>query len=122
MVAWNYQDMHAWGIRAVVRAWGADWPWSGAESTPDTPQAAIGQFDRIIPLILNGRGFKTSFVLTNLDTKTIYFALYFNALDGNGALQFPISGIGLTSAIVGTLPLNQTITFATDGSCDLDAG
>ncbi len=84
-------------------------------------QAPVGQFDRVIPLVLNGNGFKTSFVLTNLDSKTVYFDLFFNASDGS-LIEFPISGLGATARVYGTIPVNQTILLETDGSGDLKEG
>src|SRR5947209_5186265 len=80
-------------------------------------QAVVGQSDRVIPFVLNGNGFKTSFVLTNLDTKTVYVAFYFLASDGRSS-DFPISGIGTVARLSATIPVNQTVTFETDGSGD----
>jgi hypothetical protein len=100
------------GERASVRA--------AASGTP-RPEAVVGQFDRVIPIVLNGEGFKTSFVLTNLDTKTIFFTLFFHAPDGN-LVELPVAEVGSVSSLHGTLPVNQTLTFETDGSGQLQEG
>jgi len=96
---------------------GADKPTLSASTGPARRSMAVGEFDRVIPLLLDGGGWKTSIVFTNLDTKTLYLALFFNAGDG-GLLVVPVASLGPSVEIIGTLPANQSMTLETEGSGD----
>jgi hypothetical protein len=71
--------------------------------------------------IADGAGWKTTIVLVNADTVPAFFTLSFWKADGT-ALPLSIGGVG-TPVIQGTIPVNGTMTIASDGtSGDLSTG
>jgi hypothetical protein len=68
--------------------------------------------DRILPYVYDGAGWSTTFVLTNLDNRTINLRLEFTGNDGSD-LQFPVLGIGTTSAVDIKLGQGGTISVST---------
>ena len=42
----------------------------------------IGDFDRVVPQVVDGGGWKTTLILTNLDTKPVNWVVFFT--DDNG--------------------------------------
>lgn len=84
-----------------------------------TPRnVSIGQFDRIISLLLDGKGWKTTLVFTSLDTNTVHADLFFVGNDGT-LMEVSIAGIGPAKEIYGSLPPNQSITLETEGTGDV---
>ena len=73
---------------------------------------AVPTRNRVFPYMYDGNGWSTTFVLTNLDNQTIHLGLDFSADDGSN-LQFPIQGIGTTSAVDITLLQGGTISLST---------
>ncbi|MEK7754134.1 MAG: hypothetical protein AAB403_02120 [Planctomycetota bacterium] len=84
---------------------------------PGRRPAAVGDFDRVIPLVIDGGGWKTSLVLTNLDTRTVYFDLFFVGGDGS-PLNLPVAGLGSVARVFGSLPINQRLTIETEGTAE----
>jgi hypothetical protein len=105
----------------MINLTGADMTSTKSARSGSVREAAVGPFDRVSPVLLNGNGFSTSLVFTNLDIKTIYLDVYFVTSDGND-LVLPVSGIGSASRIVATIPVNQSITIDTDGSGEFQEG
>ena len=66
----------------MINMAGADLTSTKAAGSGSVREAAVGPFDRVSPVLLNGNGFSTSLVFTNLDIKTIYLELYFVKSDG----------------------------------------
>jgi hypothetical protein len=86
-----------------------------AASTESGPRLmAVGDFDRVIPQVVDGAGWKTSFVLTNLDTKTVYVQMGFFS-DNGSAMQLPIVGLGTLSGVFGSLAVNESVSLETEG-------
>jgi hypothetical protein len=105
-----------WGSEAAVAVRGL----KTARADEISRYARVGEFDRTIPLVTDGGGTRTNFVLTNLDKKTIHFDLYFSTNDGR-PMDFAIEGIGPVSKLYGALPVNQTISFWSEGKGEVVA-
>ena len=76
------------------------------------PLDPVGDF--VIPLVYDGGGYGTSFFATNRDSKVIHAGFYFYNSDG-APIRLPISGVGVTSAVVADIDVNQSLTFQTTG-------
>jgi hypothetical protein len=71
--------------------------------------------DNVIPQVVDGAGWQTSFSFVNLDTVAIKFELYFISDTGDD-LTLYIPGVGSTAALTITLPVNESISFSTPGT------
>lgn len=70
--------------------------------------------DQIIPIVYDGNGWTTLFMITNLDNHTIVVDVEFSAKDGSNLL-LPVSGIGNTTGVEVTVPQNGNYSFVTSG-------
>ena len=71
--------------------------------------------DQIVPLVYDGGGWTTLFMITNLDNHTIVVVTRFTANDGSD-LPLPVSGIsGSTTAVEVTVPPGGNYSFVTSG-------
>ena len=72
--------------------------------------------DVIVPQVVDGDSWKTSFFLTNLDpTNTIFWHLAFYANNGL-PMNIPIQGAGPASRLFASLPPNWSVTIDTIGT------
>jgi hypothetical protein len=71
--------------------------------------------DNVIPHVVDGAGWKTTFVLTNLDTRTIRFSLAFVADNGDD-LSLPVNDVGTVRGIDITLAPSASTTVETAGT------
>jgi hypothetical protein len=79
------------------------------------PKMVVGEFDTVVPQVVDGATWQTSFFLTNLGTQTAYFAVYFS--DDTGALmELPLVQYGPTYSLLGQLAPNQSVEFKTPGT------
>lgn len=72
-------------------------------------------FEDVIPQFVDGGGWQTTLILTNLSSSTAYFRVYFTSATG-GQQQFVFAGVGAGSAVSGQLPAGQTIELVTLGT------
>ena len=86
-----------------------------AYSNPIKPSLAVDWFDNVIPQVVEGGGWKTTFFLTNLGSTTAYFDIYFMT-DNGDLMALPLSGYGATKELTGRIPPYQSIEFETPGS------
>jgi hypothetical protein len=71
--------------------------------------------DTVIPQVVDGAGWRTSFVLHNLDSKTLTFDVYF--LNDNGAdMDLPLVGYGPGTWMTITLKSGETTILDTPGT------
>lgn len=82
---------------------------------PILRMAQMGEYDRVIPFVVDGGGWKTTFVLTNPDNKALYFAVWFVADDGSD-MELPIVDLGGSILLWGDLQANETVVFETEGT------
>ncbi len=71
--------------------------------------------DTVFPQFVDGATWKTSLTMTNLDSKTLHFILYFIADDGSD-LFVQIVGLGVTSGVDVTLNSLASTTIETTGT------
>lgn len=69
--------------------------------------------DNIFPYMYDGAGWSSTFVFTNLDSRTVKIRLEFSADDGSDLLV-PVLGVGKTSAVDITLGIGGTISLTTE--------
>ena len=93
---------------------GATPHFQGHEAT-DPKDALITTDSSVIPLVQDGPGTTTKFIVTNLDDKNIFVAVTFFGADGT-RLPLPVKGIGTFSTIFGQVVTHASVTFETDGS------
>lgn len=75
----------------------------------------VEPFDSVIPHIVDGASWQTSFFLTNLGSEVAYFAVFF--LDNSGELMpLPLVGLGPSLRVTGKLESGQTVEFKTPGT------
>jgi len=90
---------------------------SGAD--PATPKPGIlvnPAVDTIVPQVVDGAGWSTSFFLTNLEpSKTIFWRLTFYS-DGGGPMTLPLAGIGNANVVFASLPPNWSVAVDTAGA------
>jgi hypothetical protein len=80
------------------------------------PRVVIFTGDRVISQFVDGGGWLTSITVTNLETHSTSFNVYFFQDDGSD-LNVPIVGLsGLTSGVSVTLNPMGTLTFQTTGA------
>ena len=70
--------------------------------------------DQIIPIVYDGNGWTTLFMITNLDNHTIVVDVEFSAKDGSN-LSLPVRGLGNTTSVEVTVPQNGNYSFVTSG-------
>ncbi|MCC6861962.1 MAG: hypothetical protein IT158_25545 [Bryobacterales bacterium] len=75
----------------------------------------VGDYDVIIPHVVDGASWQTSFLLTNLGATTVYFAVRFRD-DSGGALSLTLAGFGPAFGVNGRLDPNQSAEFKTAGT------
>lgn len=81
---------------------------------PILRMAQMGEYDRVIPFIVDGGGWKTTFVLTNPDNKPLYFEVWFIGNDGV-EMELPIVDLGGTTGVWGDMQANESLVFETEG-------
>lgn len=79
------------------------------------PSAYVFAGDNVIPQVVDGAGWQTSFSFANLDSRTVVFYIYFFDDAGN-EMSLAVSGVGTTSGVKITLPIYQALTFETPGT------
>jgi hypothetical protein len=77
--------------------------------------SAVFAGDNVLPQLVDGAGWQTTFTFANVDTKAVTFEVYFIASNGND-LRIPIVGIGTSAAVTVTLPPTETVTIETQGT------
>lgn len=70
--------------------------------------------DSVIPQVVDGAGWKTTFVFHNVDTKTVRFRVFFLKSDGTD-MSLPMVGQGAGVGITLTLPVAATAVMETVG-------
>ena len=98
-------------------------PGLSTAALPDkTLNATVFPGDNVIPQLVDGSGWMTSFSFANLDSKLLRFQVYFFSSAG-AEMPIMVPGVGMTSAVEITLPSFETITFETPGTkADLSQG
>ena len=81
----------------------------------ESRQAAVFAGDNVLPQLVDGAGWQTTFTFANVDTKTVSFEVYFISSNGDDLL-IPIVGLGNTPGVSVTLPPTETITLETVGT------
>ena len=71
--------------------------------------------DAIMPVVYDGNGWTTLFVIANLDNHPIVVEIQFSLPDGS-ALSLPVVGIGYTTAVEVKLPAGASYSVITAGS------
>lgn len=71
--------------------------------------------DNVIPQVVDGAGWRTSFVLTNLDSKALRFTVAF-LTDNGDDMVLPIVGGGNYRGVTITLPPSASTTVETSGT------
>lgn len=75
----------------------------------------VDAFDGVLPHWVDGGTWKTTFLITNLDTRTAYFLMYFP--DNSGKVSaIPLTGSGTVTRLGGQLEPNQSLEFETPGT------
>ena len=69
---------------------------------------------RVLPEILEGNGFRTRFLLTNLDVKPVNYELLVYD-DLGDPLELPFEELGLQTSVIGTIPPQQSVELKTTG-------
>lgn len=114
-------DHPAGGPRAALLK-GHALPAGGLNPAQKGRQAIVFPGENVIPQLVDGAGWQTSFTFANLDSKTLTFEIYFFSSAG-AEMPINVPGVGLTSGIRVTLPVTETISFATQGTkSDLSQG
>jgi hypothetical protein len=75
----------------------------------------VGDFDTVIPHFVDGAGWQTTILLTNLTNHTAYFAILFSA-DNGDLTDFPIADLGPANSIIGQLAANESAEIPTAGT------
>lgn len=70
--------------------------------------------DTVVPQVVDGGGWKTTFILVNLVDRVAPFVLLFFS-DAGTDLPLPIVGIGTFRGIRGTIPIGGSVTLETEG-------
>jgi hypothetical protein len=88
-----------------------------AVSDPNRPQIVVNpNTDRIIAQVVDGDSWKTGFFLTNLDQKTIFWALDFFT-DSGGANLLPVVGaMAPVVRLFASMPPNVSVFIETPGT------
>jgi hypothetical protein len=82
---------------------------------PRAPRFGIDPVsDFVLPMVYDGAGYSTTFLLTNCDTKLVHVVVYFFANDGTPA-TLPIVGVGSATSVFADLDVNQSIKFQSTG-------
>src|SRR5688572_12819321 len=85
----------------------------GADAVPSAARSdfnrriVVGNFDRVVPQFVDGAGWKTTLILTNLDTKPINWVVFF-IQDNGQTMNAPIVGLGPSAGVRGTLQVNAS--------------
>lgn len=98
--------MPAFAEDAKVRAW---------LHPPAKRQMVVGEYDWVIPHLVEGSSWKTTFLVTNLDTQTAYASIYFFN-DKAETMALPLSGRGDVYSLDLTLAPNQSVELETPGT------
>ena len=102
------------GCAAVVAA-PQERPKAFAKASSSSPKMVVNPArDQIVPLVYDGNGWTTLFMIANLDNKTIVVQTFFSANDGSD-LPLPVVGIGRTNSVEVTLPPGANYSFVTSG-------
>jgi hypothetical protein len=86
-----------------------------ARSTIIQPQVVVFAGDRVFPQVVNGGGWKTSFLLVNLENHPVTFQILFLTDDGND-MFVPVGGLGVVRQVSVTLDTAGSTEFETTGS------
>lgn len=71
--------------------------------------------DSVIPQLVDGAGWQTTMSFVNLDSKALRFQVYFFD-DAGRELSITLPGLGASTGVAITLPVNETITIQTPGT------
>lgn len=85
------------------------------------PRVAVEVGDTIIPHVVDGGSWRTTFMFVNLENYPVRFKVIFLS-DNARDLYLPIAGLGITSGVQITLPPTGTITFESAGAPSLSSG
>jgi len=92
---------------------------ANAKIAPSTqlvqPKVVVFTGDRVFPQVVNGGGWKTSFLLVNLENHPVTFQILFFTDDGND-MFVPVGGLGLVRQVSVSLDTAGSTEFETTGS------